>query len=71
LLSKNDGKPIITQPSLKEQIVVKKQIKPSETELKGVNFQFIYHNDKHFFGHKKMWIDSFNRSSYKAIGIFA
>lgn len=51
----------ITQPSLKEQIVVNKQIKPSETEIKGVKFQFIYHNSKHFFGYKKTWIDSFNR----------
>ncbi|GHT05563.1 hypothetical protein AGMMS49525_13010 [Bacteroidia bacterium] len=38
-----------------------KQIKPAEMELKGVKFQFIYHNEKHFFGQKKMWIDSFNR----------
>jgi predicted transcriptional regulator of viral defense system len=52
---------LITQPSLKEQIVMNNQIKPSETELKGVKFQFIYHNDKHFFGYKKIWIDNFNR----------
>jgi predicted transcriptional regulator of viral defense system len=52
---------LITQPSLKERIVVKKQIKPSETEIKGVKFQFIYHNEKHFFGYKKTWIDGFNR----------
>jgi predicted transcriptional regulator of viral defense system len=52
---------LITQPSLKEQVVVNKQIKPSEIELKSVKFQFIYHNKKHFFGYKKTWIDSFNR----------
>ncbi|GHT64435.1 hypothetical protein FACS189451_12050 [Bacteroidia bacterium] len=52
---------LITQPSLKEQIVVNKQIKPSETEIKNVPFQFIYHNSIHFFGYKKTWIDSFNR----------
>ena len=52
---------LITQPSLKEQIVVAKQIKPSELTIKGVNFQFIYHNEKHFFGSKKIWIDSFNK----------
>jgi predicted transcriptional regulator of viral defense system len=52
---------LITQPSLKEQIVVNRQIKPSETEIKGVKFQFIYHNDSHFFGYKKTWIDNFNR----------
>jgi len=52
---------LITQPSLKEQIVVSKQIRPSEIKIKEVPFQFIYHNHKHFFGEKKMWIDSFNK----------
>ena len=52
---------LITQPSLKEQIVVSKQIRPSEIKIKEVPFQFIYHNDKHFFGSKKIWIDSFNK----------
>ena len=52
---------LITQPSLKEQIVVSKQIRPSEIKIKEVPFQFIYHNDKHFFGSKKIWIDSFHQ----------
>jgi len=52
---------LITQPSLKEQIVVAKQFKPSELTIKGVSFQFIYHNQKHFFGAKRIWIDSFNK----------
>lgn len=52
---------LITQPSLKEQIVVSKQIRPSEIKIKAVPFQFIYHNDKHFFGSKKIWIDNFNK----------
>jgi predicted transcriptional regulator of viral defense system len=52
---------LITQPSLKEQIVVNKRIKPSVKTIKGVKFQFIYHNPKHFFGYKKTWIDSFNK----------
>ncbi len=52
---------LITQPSLKEQIVVAKQIRPSRIKIKNVEFQFIYHNDKHFFGAKKIWIDSFNK----------
>jgi len=52
---------LITQPSLKEQIVVSKQIRPSELKIKEVSFQFIYHNDKHFFGEKRMWIDNFNK----------
>jgi predicted transcriptional regulator of viral defense system len=52
---------LITQPSLKEQIVVSKQIRPSEIKIKNVPFQFIYHNEKHFFGSKKIWIDNFNK----------
>jgi len=52
---------LITQPSLKEQIVVSKQIRPSEILIKNIPFQFIYHNDKHFFGAKKIWIDSFHQ----------
>lgn len=52
---------LITQPSLKEQIVVSKQIRPSEIKIKDVPFQFIYHNDKHFFGSKKIWVDNFNK----------
>jgi predicted transcriptional regulator of viral defense system len=52
---------LITQPSLKEQIVVSKQIRPSQIEIKNVPFQFIYHNDKHFFGAKKIRIDSFHK----------
>lgn len=52
---------LITQPSLKEQIVVSKQMRPSEIKITDVPFQFIYHNEKHFFGAKKIWIDSFNK----------
>ncbi|MFT7158353.1 MAG: putative transcriptional regulator of viral defense system [Parvicella sp.] len=52
---------LITQPSLKEQIVVSKQIRPSTVKIKNVDFQFIYHNENHFFGSKKIWIDSFNK----------
>ncbi|MCO5240999.1 MAG: hypothetical protein M9904_13195 [Chitinophagaceae bacterium] len=52
---------LTTQPNLKEQIVVNKQIKPSTLLVKGVPFQFIYHNEEHFFGNKKTWIDSFNK----------
>lgn len=52
---------LITQPSLKEQIVVSKQIRPSELVIKTIPFQFIYHNNTHFFGAKKIWVDSFNK----------
>ena len=52
---------LITQPSLKEQIIVSKQIRPSVIKIKNVPFQFIYHNKNHFFGAKKMWVDNFNK----------
>jgi predicted transcriptional regulator of viral defense system len=52
---------LTTQPNLKEQIIVNKQIKPSTLLIKNIPFQFIYHNEKHFFGNKKTWVDSHNR----------
>ncbi len=52
---------LITQPSLKEQIVVSQQVRPSTYQIKNVTFQFIYHNKKHFFGSEKIWIDSYNK----------
>jgi predicted transcriptional regulator of viral defense system len=52
---------LITQPSLKEQIVVSKQIRPAVIKIKDISFQFIYHNPVHFFGAKKVWVDNFNR----------
>lgn len=52
---------LIRQPSLKEQIVVSKQIHPSSISIKNIPFQFIYHNENHFFGYKKISIDRFNK----------
>ncbi|MBI1192608.1 MAG: transcriptional regulator [Bacteroidetes bacterium] len=52
---------LITQPSLKEQIVVAKQIRPSTQKVKNITFQFIFHNEKHFFGYEKVWIDNFSK----------
>jgi predicted transcriptional regulator of viral defense system len=52
---------LITQPSLVERVVVNQQIKPSILNIQGIKFQFIYHNANHFFGGKKIWIDSYNR----------
>jgi len=52
---------LITQPSLKEQIVVAKQLRPSQIDVNGITYQFIYHNSEHFFGAKKIWIDGFNK----------
>ncbi|MBA4058489.1 MAG: transcriptional regulator, partial [Marivirga sp.] len=53
---------LITQPSFTEQIVVSKQIKPSSIKIKQQKFQFIYHNEKHFFGITDVWVDSFNKA---------
>jgi predicted transcriptional regulator of viral defense system len=52
---------LVTQPSLREQIVVDKQMKPSSLKIKDHKFQFIYHNSNHFFGIKNTWIDNFNK----------
>lgn len=52
---------LTTQPNLTEQIVVNKQIKPSTLSIKGIPFQFIYHNNNHFFGNKRIWIDNYNK----------
>lgn len=51
---------LITQPSLKEQIVCKDH-KAVTLKFQGVDFQIIKHSDEHFFGTKKMWIDSYNK----------
>ena len=52
---------LITQPSLREQIVVNKQIRSNLIHIKNIPFQFIYHNSKHFFGVKNIWIDNFHK----------
>lgn len=44
---------LITQPSLKEQIVWDYG-KSKSIDIKGVEFQIISHNKKHFFGQKKI-----------------
>lgn len=52
---------LITQPSLKEQVVVAKQLRPSTRTVQRITFQFIYHNPTHFFGYKTIWVDDFNK----------
>ncbi len=52
---------LITQPSLTEQVVINKRINPSVQQIRNIQVQFIYHNEKHFFGAKKTWIDKFNK----------
>src|SRR4030042_963891 len=52
---------LITQPSLREQIVTKEQIKPKHYKIKNREFEFITLSDQRFFGYKKQWIDDFNK----------
>jgi predicted transcriptional regulator of viral defense system len=52
---------LITQPALNELIVVNRQIKPAIIKIKDTGFQFIFHNHKHFFGAKKVWVDSYQK----------
>jgi predicted transcriptional regulator of viral defense system len=49
---------LITQPALKEQVVVSRQQLRSTLIVQKVTFQFIYHNPNHFFGATKIWIDN-------------
>ena len=47
---------LTTQPSLMQQVVVSKPIRPNEQIVNGVKFQFVFHNAFHFFGTKRHWI---------------
>ncbi len=48
---------LITQPNLKEFIVTKRQVIPSKRKIRGVEFQFVTHNESRFFGFKNFWIN--------------
>lgn len=52
---------LITQPSVKEIIVTDTQVKPSEVEIQGIRFQFVFHSNRRFFGYEKTWIDDYNK----------
>lgn len=52
---------LVTQPSLKEQIVTEEQIVPKVKIVKQVKFEFITLDKKRFFGYEKTWIDDFNK----------
>jgi predicted transcriptional regulator of viral defense system len=54
---------LTTQPALNELIITDRQVRPSIIKVKGTNFQFIYHNQKHFFGAEKIWVDSYQKVS--------
>ena len=52
---------LITQPSLKEQIVVNRKMSSYSAFVRDVAFQFVKHSNDHFFGYKRKWIDDYNR----------
>ena len=52
---------LVTQPSLREQIVTAEQIVPKYKFVKKVKFEFITLSEKRFFGYEKTWIDDFNK----------
>lgn len=51
---------LITQPSLKEIIVIKHR-SPSSKNIRGIEFQFVTHTLKRFFGFKDMWINNHDK----------
>ena len=51
---------LTTQPSYVTQIVVNKRIFPTIQKIHDTEFQFIYQEEKFFFGMKKMWPDGYN-----------
>jgi predicted transcriptional regulator of viral defense system len=52
---------LITQPALKEQIVTVQRQTKKGIVVKGIEYQFIYHNSDHFFGVKNTWVDDYNK----------
>ncbi len=52
---------VITQPSLVEQVVTKKQFLPGTRKIKNVRYQFITLSEERFFGSSKIWIDDYNK----------
>ncbi len=52
---------LITQPSLTEIVVTNMQVKPGKTTVQGVDFQYVYHNVKRFFGHEPIWINDHDK----------
>ena len=53
---------LITQPSLKEQVVVNRNRNQYTAIVRNTEFQFIKLADERFFGFKRMWIDDYNKA---------
>jgi len=52
---------LITQPALKEYVVIKKRIQPKLQLIKGIPFELILAKSEHFFGFKKTWINDHDK----------
>lgn len=52
---------LITQPALKEYIISPVRIQPKKQDIQGVPFEIIYFKDDRFFGHKKTWINDYDK----------
>ena len=52
---------LITQPSIKEQIVVDRKMSSYATKVRDIEFQFIALGEQRFFGFKKIWIDDYDK----------
>jgi len=53
---------LITQPGLKEIIVTDHQFTSSSRNIQGIEFQFVTHISKRFFGYKNTWINQHNKA---------
>jgi predicted transcriptional regulator of viral defense system len=47
---------LTTQPSLMEQVVVSKPLRPTQQRVGDVTFQFVLHKPQRFFGATRRWI---------------
>ncbi|MCD4696930.1 MAG: hypothetical protein K8S16_11900 [Bacteroidales bacterium] len=52
---------LLTQPGLKEIVVTNYQVSSSSKNIQGIEFQFVTHIAKRFFGYKNIWIDQHNK----------
>jgi predicted transcriptional regulator of viral defense system len=52
---------LTTQPSHRQQLVVARQMTPSQFQVQGATFQFIYHNPNHYFGSEPIWVSGYHK----------
>ena len=53
---------LITQPALKEIIVTNRQLAAASRIIQGVEFQFVTHTAKRFFGYENTWINQYEKA---------